>query len=62
MTKKYFDSSPFSSKTKVKYKNEVYSIVSVDYTQRLIGLLIPANSETTVDTQYWVRYEGIELI
>lgn len=61
MTNKTFDNTAFSSKTKVKYEGEVYSIVSVDYTQRLIGLLIPANSENTVDTQYWVRCEGVEV-
>jgi hypothetical protein len=60
MTIEEFDQKAFNIVTKIKYKGEIYSINSVSFDEKLIGL-----DDSQIDDEIltlWVRCENCEII
>lgn len=57
MTIEEFNNTRFGAGMKAKYKGEVYTIGSVDFEEKLVGIYMPEDLETT-----WVRCENISII
>jgi hypothetical protein len=57
MTTEQFNKTAFSSKTKVIYRQREYSVLSVDWTERLIAI-----SLGNVEDMFWVSYEDVEIV
>jgi hypothetical protein len=57
-----FDNTEFGKGLKGLYKGQAYLIKSIDFEERLVGLLLEDNEEGDDYELSWVRCENIELI
>lgn len=62
MTIQEFDKTGWTGKMKGIYKKEIFNIASVDFEEKLIGLLLPCNELKDDFELTWVRCENVELI
>lgn len=61
MTTEEFDKQAFGAGDKAKYKGDIYDITTVDFGERLIGLLMNISGAEPYDVS-WVRCENVEYI
>lgn len=62
MTIEEFNTTGFTGKMRCTYKGEEYLLASVDFEEKLIGILLPDNEFKDDHELSWVRCENIELI
>jgi hypothetical protein len=62
MTPQEFDNTGFGSGMKVIYKDSEYLLGSVDFEERLIGIVTEEDFKSGDYTYDWIRCENCELI
>lgn len=62
MTIQEFDKTGWTGEMEGIYKKEIFDIASVDFEEKLIGLLIPCNELKDDFELTWVRCENVKLI
>ncbi len=58
MTREEFNKTGFGANMKVSYDNGIYSILSVSFTEGLLGLV----DRDCHEDIFWVRCENVELV
>lgn len=62
MTIEDFNTTGFTGKMRCIYKGKEYILASVDFEEKLVGILLPDNQYQDDFELSWVRCENIELI
>lgn len=58
MTIQEFEKTSFGAGMKLKYRDEVYQLGSVDFFENLVGMVNPDDE----DNLMWARCENVELV
>lgn len=58
MTREEFNKTGFGANMKASYDNVIYKILSVNFTEGLLGLV----DTDCHDDVFWVRCENVELV
>lgn len=63
MTQQEFIKTKFGANMRVKYRGSVYGVVSVNFYEKLLGIIEgAATGDDAADDLIWVRCENVELI
>lgn len=63
MTQQEFDSMKWSSRISVTYRDVVCGVVSVNFHERLLGIIDgETDGDESAEDLIWVRCESVELV